>query len=76
MTESRIIQILEELRLDIDPREEKHMIDEGVLDSFDIVSLVQDLNDEFDIDIDVDELVPDNFNTLEAMVELVDGKLE
>lgn len=76
MTESRILKILEDLRPDIDPREEKFMIDEGVLDSFDIVSLVQDLNDEFEIDIDVDELVPDNFNTLEAMVELVEGKLE
>lgn len=75
MIEEKIIKILEDLRPDIDAREEKKMIDGGVLDSFDIVSLVQDLNDEFDIDVDVDELVPENFNSLEAMVELVEGKL-
>lgn len=72
----RILEILEELRPDVEFEGEKKLIDGGILDSFDIVTLVHELNEEFDIGISVDELVPDNFNSLEAIVELVQEKLE
>lgn len=44
----------------------------GVLDSFDIVSIVGALNDEFDIDIHVGNLVPENFNSIEGMMKLIE----
>ena len=50
---------------------ETKLIDDGVLDSFDIVSLVSDLNSEFDIEINVMDLEPVNFNSVKAMLELI-----
>ncbi len=67
----RILKVLEEIRPDVDFKNEKKLIDGGVLDSFDIIAIVNGLNEEFDIEIDIDELVPENFNTIEAMQELI-----
>ena len=51
---------------------EKKLIDDGKLDSFDIISIVNELNEHYDIEIDVDDLEPENFNTVEAMLELIE----
>ena len=67
----QVMKILEELRPDVDFTKETALIDDGVLDSFDIVSLVGELNDNFNIEINVDDLLPENFNSADAMVELV-----
>lgn len=64
--------VLEEIRPDVDFENEKQLITDGVLDSFDIVSLVTALNDEFDIEIEVGNLVPDNFNSIEGMMALIE----
>lgn len=64
--------VLEEIRPDVDFENEKQLITDGVLDSFDIVSLVTALNDEFDIEIEVGNLVPDNFNSIEGMIALIE----
>ena len=50
---------------------EKKLIDDGILDSFDIISIVNELNEHYDIEIDVDDLEPENFNSVEAMLELI-----
>lgn len=68
----QLMEILEEIRPDVDFENEKQLITDGILDSFDIVSLVGALNDEFDIDIQVGNLVPDNFNSVEGMIALVE----
>ncbi|MBO6140165.1 MAG: acyl carrier protein [Ruminococcus sp.] len=68
----QLMEILEELRPDVDFEAEKQLITDGVLDSFDIVSLVGSLNDEFDIEIQVGNLVPDNFNSIEGMMALIE----
>lgn len=67
----KLMDILTELRPDVDFESEKELIDGGVLDSFDIVSLVGELNEEFDVEINVEDLLPENFNSVEAMLELV-----
>ena len=67
----QLMRILEELRPDVDFTVEKTLIDDGVLDSFDIVSLVGELNDNFDIEINVEDLLPENFNSADAMIELI-----
>lgn len=71
-----ILCIVGELRPDVDFEVEKKLIDDSILDSFDIVTLVFELNEAFDLDIEVDELIPENFNSVEAMVELVQKKTE
>jgi acyl carrier protein len=50
---------------------EKKLIDDGIIDSFDIIAIVSELNEEFDVQIPIDELEPDNFNTVEAIYELI-----
>ena len=66
-----IMKILQEIRPDVDFANEKKLIDDGILDSFDIITIVSEFNEEFDIDIDVEDLEPYNFNTVEAMQELI-----
>ena len=67
----KLLALLQEIRPDVDFEKEKKLIDGGVLDSFDIISVVQEMNEAFDIEIDVEELEPHNFNTIEAMMELI-----
>lgn len=64
-------RILEEIRPDIDFESEKSLIDNGILDSFDIISMVGEMNDFFGIEINVQYLLPENFNSIEAMYELI-----
>jgi acyl carrier protein len=69
--EEKLMEILNDLRPDVEFEKETKLIDDGVLDSFDIVSLVSDLNSEFDIEINVMDLEPVNFNSVKAMLELI-----
>ncbi len=70
-TKETIIEILEDIRPDVDFESETSLVDGNVLESFDIVSLVSELSDEFDITIRPKDLVPENFNSVDAMTELV-----
>jgi len=67
----RIIEILKGIREDVDYYTEDSLIDDGIFDSFDIVGLVSELKDEFDIDIIIDDLTPANFNSAENIMALV-----
>lgn len=71
-----ILEILTELRPDVDFEKETQLITDGILVSFDIVSLVAELSDEFDITIRPKDLVPENFNSLDAMCALVEQLTE
>ena len=66
-----LMAILEEIRPDVDFETEKFLVKDGILDSFDIISLVGALNDEYDIEIQPVDLVPENFNSAEAILALV-----
>jgi acyl carrier protein len=67
----QLMKILNELRPDVDFENETALVTDGILDSFDIVSLVGEINAEFDITVGVDELEPENFDTVSAMLELI-----
>ena len=64
-------RILEEIRQDIDFASEDRLIDDGVLDSMDIIAIVTAVNDAFDVDINVQYLLPENFNSMEAIYRLI-----
>ena len=68
----QLMKILQELRPDVDFENETALITNGILDSFDIVALVGELNDEFDIEINPNNLVPENFNSAKAMMALIE----
>lgn len=67
----KLLALLGDIRPDVDFENEKLLIDDGILDSFDIISIVQDMNDAFNVEINVEDLEPYNFNTVEAMEELI-----
>ena len=66
-----LIRILSEIRPDVDFEHETELIDGEILDSFDIIAIVGELNETFDIEIDVEDLEPENFNSASAILELV-----
>ncbi len=68
----RILEILRELRPGVDFNLEVALIDDGILDSFDMVALVTELNEEFDIKIGIEELVPENFNSINDIMKLIE----
>lgn len=67
----KLIQILNEARPDVEFENEQQLVDGGILDSFDIVTIISELNDAFDIHIRVNDLSPENFNSVEAIMALV-----
>ena len=67
----QLLEILTDIRPDVDFLNETKLIDDSILDSFDIIAIVQEMNDTFDVSVDADDLEPDNFNTVDAMVELI-----
>jgi len=66
-----LMKILAELRPDVEFEGNTALIDNGELDSFDIVTLVGELCDAFDVEIGADEIVPENFNSAEAMMAMI-----
>jgi len=72
----KILEILTSIRSDVDFENEEHLIDDGILDSFDIVSIVGELCDVYDITITADEMEPENFNSAQAMLALVERILD
>ena len=67
----QLMEILEGLRPDIDFANEKSLVTDRLLESFDIINLVSEIDDEFDVKIKPADLVPENFDSAEAMWELI-----
>ena len=63
--------MLLELRPEIDFDSCVTLIDDGILDSFDIISLVGDINETFDVEITAADLIPENFNSMQAIYKLI-----
>ena len=66
-----LIEILQDLHSDVDFDTCTTLIDDKILDSFDIVSIVSEVNDRFDVAIPAKELVPENFNSAKALWDLI-----
>ena len=67
-----IIEILSQCRPDVDFRAEKALIDDGILESLDIVMIVGELSEAFGVDITADDLAPENFNSAAAIAALIE----
>ena len=67
----KVIEILTDLHPEVDFNTAEDLIDDGVLDSLDIVSLVAAIDTEFGVVIPAEEIVPENFNSAEALMELI-----
>ena len=70
----QIIEILSEICPGIDFETETALIDDGLIDSLDIVAVVTELMEAFDVELGVDDLSPENFNSVEAIEELIESR--
>ena len=68
----QIIKILTELRPEFDFSENMNFIEEGMLDSFDIVSLVDSLDEKYNISISGLDIIPENFSSVEAIIHTIE----
>ena len=67
----KLMKILWEINPDIDFETEDALIDGGMLDSFEIVTLVAEIDDAFGIEIPAEALIPENFNSAKAIFALI-----
>ncbi|MBQ9387441.1 MAG: acyl carrier protein [Lachnospiraceae bacterium] len=67
-----LLEILEELHPEVDFETCDTLIDDKILDSFDIISIVTEVNSVFDVAIPAEELLPENFNSAKALWDLIE----
>jgi len=67
-----VIAILTELRPEFDFTEDVNYIEQGMLDSFDIVSLVDSLDEKYNISISGLDIIPENFSSVEAIIRTLE----
>ncbi len=70
--QTKILEILNGLRPEFDFTSSSDFIGDGMLDSFDIVSLVTELEDNFNITVDGEDIIPDNFSSVDAIITLIE----
>ena len=68
----KLLEILKEVRPDVDFENETALIDDGILDSFDVVSIISEIDDKFGVQIRITELEPENFNSVESIWKLIE----
>ena len=68
----QLIEIMQNLHPDVDFETYDGLVDDGILDSLDIVTLITDINDAFDVSIPAEEILPENFNSAAALWELIE----
>lgn len=70
-----LLEILSDLHPDVDFETEEGLIDNMILDSFDIVTLISEISENFDVTISAEHIIPENFNSAQALYALIE-KLE
>ena len=68
----QLLEILSGLHPDVDFSVTTDLVDDGILDSLDIVTLVTEIHAEFDVTIPAEEIVPENLNSVEALMALIE----
>ncbi|MBQ1245308.1 MAG: acyl carrier protein [Clostridia bacterium] len=68
---NELIAILSDLHPEVDFTDAHGLIEDGVLNSLDIVSLITEINDRFDVQIPAEEIMPENFDSTEALWALI-----
>lgn len=67
-----LLELLEDIKPTVDFRTCTGLIDDGYLDSFDILFIVSELNDAFGIEISPVDIIPENFNSAQALWDMVE----
>lgn len=75
-TKDILMDILTDLHPKVDFENAAALIDDGVLDSFDIATIIADVSEEFDINITANEIIPENFNSVSALCNLIERLMD
>ena len=67
-----LLELLEDIKEDVDFEDCDTLIDDHILDSFDILQIISTLNDHYDISIPASEIVPENFNSAKSLLSMVE----
>ena len=67
-----LLEILQDLHPEVDYETCDTLIDDKILDSFDIVTIISEISENFDVVIPAEEIVPENFNSVQALYELIE----
>lgn len=67
----KLLELLKGIRPDVDFENETALIDDGILDSFDVTAIISEIDDIFDVQIRITELDPDNFNSIDSIWNLI-----
>lgn len=70
----RVLEILTSIRPDVDFENEAALIDDEILESFDVIQIVTEFMEEFDIRIDGDDIETENLNNIDLMIEFIKSK--
>ena len=71
-----LMELLAALKPEIDFTSEKELIDGGLLESFDVITLIAEIEDRFGVEIPAEEIIPENFNSAEGMWRLLERTKE
>ena len=66
-----LLEILNDIDDTVNWEDETALIDDRILDSFGVISFISELEDQFEIEIDASEIVPENFNSADAMWKMI-----
>lgn len=66
-----LMEILADLHPEVDFGQCTTLVDDKILDSFDIVSIIAEIADQYDVTISAEHIIPENFNSAEALFELI-----
>ncbi len=72
----KLLEILSDVCPDVDFETEDALVDDGLIESLDLVAIVTDIMEEFDVEINVDDLLPENFNSAADIMKLIESKQE
>lgn len=67
-----LLEILNDLHPEVDFEEEESLLDDKILDSFDIISIIAEINEQYDIAVSAEDIIPANFNSAKAIYEMIE----
>lgn len=68
----KLVKILMDINPDIDYGKEVSLVDDGLFDSLEIMTIVTEIDDRFHIDIDPDDVTAENFNSVESILKIIE----
>lgn len=69
---NELLEILTDLHPEVNFEEEEHLIDNAILDSFDIITIISEIADTFDVVVPAKEIIPENFNSADALWAMIE----